>query len=72
LHCTLAVSSCYGKDLGIITKGGDLAIHYRGEAHIFVCFPGMMEESGANNAQKRLLQPMTCLGITAPKKLSVV
>jgi hypothetical protein len=38
------VSSCCGKDLEIITEGGDLAIHVRGEAHSFVCFAGMVEE----------------------------
>jgi hypothetical protein len=60
LHCILAVSSCCGKDLGTITKGGGIAIHFRGEAHSFVCFAGMLK-----NAQKSLshLQWMTCLGI---------
>jgi hypothetical protein len=29
LHCILAVSCC-GTDLGIITEGGGLAIHFRG------------------------------------------
>jgi hypothetical protein len=46
VHCAyytffsvLAVSLCCGKDLGIITEVG--------EPHSFVCFAGMVEESGA-------------------------
>jgi hypothetical protein len=35
-----------GNDLRIITGDGGLAIHFRGEAHSFVCFAGMVEESG--------------------------
>jgi hypothetical protein len=31
------------KKLGIITEGGGLAIFFRGEAHSFVCFAGMVE-----------------------------
>jgi hypothetical protein len=31
--------------LGIITEGGGLVIHFRGEAHSFVCFAGMVEEN---------------------------
>jgi hypothetical protein len=41
------MSSYCGKDLGIITEGGGLAIHFRGEAHSFVCFTGMVEENRA-------------------------
>jgi hypothetical protein len=59
-------SSCCGKNLGIITEGGCLAIHFRGEAHSFVCFAGMVDESGVKKCSKQLshLQCMTCLGIT--------
>jgi hypothetical protein len=42
------VSSNCGKDLGVITEGGGLAIHFRGEAHSFVCFTDMVE----NGAEK--------------------
>jgi hypothetical protein len=49
------VSSCYGKDLGIITEDGSLAIHCRSEAHSFVCFAGMVEESGAENCSEKAL-----------------
>jgi hypothetical protein len=66
LHCILAVSSCCGKDLGIIIKGGGLAIQVRGKAHSFVCFAGMVEESGAEKKRLFHLQRMTCLqGITS-------
>jgi hypothetical protein len=53
--------------VGIIAESGGLAIHFRGEAHSFVCFAGMVEESGSKNTKKRLshLQRMTCLEITA-------
>jgi hypothetical protein len=61
LHCKLAVSSCCGKDLGIITKGVGLAVLFRGEVHFFVCFAGMVEESGAEESH---LQRMTCLRIS--------
>jgi hypothetical protein len=32
--------------LEIIIEGGGLAVHFRGEAHSFVCFAGVVEESG--------------------------
>jgi hypothetical protein len=48
----LAVSWCCGKDLGIITECGPLAISFRVEAHSFLCFAGMMKQRRA------------CLGIT--------
>jgi hypothetical protein len=57
------VSACCGEDLRIITKGGGLAIHFRGEAHSFVYFADMVEESVA----EKLLSPLQrvmCLGIT--------
>jgi hypothetical protein len=60
LHCILAVSSCYGKDLGIITKGGGLAIHFRSEAHPFVCFASMVEESEAEKYSEKALSPYIC------------
>jgi hypothetical protein len=50
LHCILAV--CCEKHLGIITEGSDLAIHFRGDAHSFVCFAGMVEESGAEKCSE--------------------
>jgi hypothetical protein len=65
------VSSCCGKDLGIITGGGSLAIHFRGEAHFFVCFAGMVAESGAEKCSEKSLshlQQMTCLGITGGRR----
>jgi hypothetical protein len=39
--------SCCEKALRIITECGGLAIHFRSEGHTFVCFAGMVEESGA-------------------------
>jgi hypothetical protein len=60
MHCILAVSLCCGKDLGIITEGGDL--------DIFVVRPIFSYASlvwwkrvELKNAH---LQPMTCLGIS--------
>jgi hypothetical protein len=50
-----AVSSCCGKDLGIIIEGGGLTIHFRGEAHSFLCLTGMVEESGAEKCSERAL-----------------
>jgi hypothetical protein len=52
--------------LRIITDGGGLAIHFRGEAHSFVCFAGIVEEVKLKNAQKMYshFQRMTCLGVT--------
>jgi hypothetical protein len=41
--------------LGIIAEGGVLAIHFRGEAHSFVCFAGMVEESGAEKCSEKAL-----------------
>jgi hypothetical protein len=41
-----------GKTFGIITEGGGLAIHFRGEAHFFICFAGMVEESGAEKCSE--------------------
>jgi hypothetical protein len=38
LHCILSVSSSCGKELGIITKGGGLAIYFRGGTHSFVSY----------------------------------
>jgi hypothetical protein len=55
LHCILALSSCCGKDLRIITEGGGLGIHFRGEAHSFVCFAGMVEERGAEKCSVKAL-----------------
>jgi hypothetical protein len=55
VHCILAVSSCCGKDLGIITEGGGLIIHFRGGTHSFVCFAGMVDESGAENCSEKAL-----------------
>jgi hypothetical protein len=46
------VASCCGKDLGIITEEGGLAIHYRGEAHSFA---GMVQENGAENCSEKVL-----------------
>jgi hypothetical protein len=43
------------ENLGIITEGGGLAIHFRGEAHSFVCFAGMEEESGAEKCSEKSL-----------------
>jgi hypothetical protein len=45
--CILSVSSSCGKDLRNITKGSGLAIPFRDEAHSFVCFAGMLDESGS-------------------------
>jgi hypothetical protein len=45
----------YWKDLGIITEGGGLAIHFRGDFRSFVCFAGMVEESGAKKCSKTAL-----------------
>jgi hypothetical protein len=42
--------------VGNITIGGGLAIHFRGEAYSFVCFSGMVEESGAKKFS------LTCSG----------
>jgi hypothetical protein len=47
------MSSCGAK------KGGGLVIHFRGEAHSFVCFAGMLEESRADKCSK------TALSLTA-------
>jgi hypothetical protein len=55
LHCILAVSSCCEKDLGIIIEGGGLIIHFRGEAHSFVCFAGMVEKRGAKKCSETAL-----------------
>jgi hypothetical protein len=47
-----SVASCCRKDLGIITEGGGLAIHFRGEANLLVLVlvhTGMVEESRAEN-----------------------
>jgi hypothetical protein len=55
MHCILAVSPCCGKELGIITEGGGLSIHTRGEAHSFVCFAGMVEKSGAEKCSEKAL-----------------
>jgi hypothetical protein len=41
--------------LGIITEGGGLAIHFRGEVHPFVCSAGMVEESGAEKCSETAL-----------------
>jgi hypothetical protein len=41
--------------LGFITEGGGLTIHFRGEAHFFVCFAGMVEESGAEKCSEEYL-----------------
>jgi hypothetical protein len=51
----IAVSSCCGKDLRIITEGGGLAIHFRGKAHSFVCFAGLVEENGAEKCSEKSL-----------------
>jgi hypothetical protein len=55
LHCILAVLSCCGKDLRTITEVGGLSIHFRGEPHSFVCFVGMVEESGAEKCSEKSL-----------------
>jgi hypothetical protein len=55
LDCILAVSLCCGKDLRIIAEGSGLAKHFRGEAHSFVCFAGMVEESGAEKCSEKTL-----------------
>jgi hypothetical protein len=55
MHSILAVSSCCAKKLRIITEGGGLALHFRGEVHSFVCFAGMMEESGAEKCSEMAL-----------------
>jgi hypothetical protein len=55
MHCILAVSSCCVKYLGIITEGGGLAIHFCGNAHSFLCFAGMVEESGAEKCSETAL-----------------
>jgi hypothetical protein len=55
LNCILAVSSFCRKDLGIITEGGGLALHFRGEVHSLVFFAGMMEESGAEKCSEMAL-----------------
>jgi hypothetical protein len=39
-------------DLGIITEGVDLNIHFRGEAHSFLCFAGMVEERGTEKCSE--------------------
>jgi hypothetical protein len=44
-----------GENLGIIIKGGGLTIHFRDEAHSFVCFAGMVEESGAEKCSETAL-----------------
>jgi hypothetical protein len=41
--------------LWVITEGGGLAIHFRGEAQSFVCFAGMVKESGAENCSEKAL-----------------
>jgi hypothetical protein len=46
-HCILVMLSWAGKDLGTSTVGDGLAIHFRGKAHAFVCFAGMVEEGRA-------------------------
>jgi hypothetical protein len=53
LHIGSVVMLC--ERLGIITKGGGLAIHFRGEAHSFVCFAGMVEESEAEKCLEKAL-----------------
>jgi hypothetical protein len=40
--------------MGIITEGGSLAIHFRGGAHSFICFAGMVKESGAEKCSEKL------------------
>jgi hypothetical protein len=42
-----------------ITDGGGLAIHFRGEAYCFVCFAGVMVESGSEKC------PETALSLAA-------
>jgi hypothetical protein len=67
LHCILAVSSCCGKDLRIITKGGGLAI-YTSVVRLFLSYASLVWWKRVNlkNAQQRLfhLHRMTCLGNT--------
>jgi hypothetical protein len=55
----MILSLCCGKDLGIITECGGLAIQFGGEAHSFVCFAGMVEENGAEKCSEKAL---TCSG----------
>jgi hypothetical protein len=59
-------------DLRIITEGGGLAIHFHGEANYFVCFTGIVEESGAEKCSEKALclQRMTCLEITGGMRLT--
>jgi hypothetical protein len=54
-HCILAVPFCCGKDVGIITEGRRLSIHFRGEAHSLVCFAGMVEKSLAEKCSETAL-----------------
>jgi hypothetical protein len=42
------------KTWGLSPKGG-LAIHFRGKAHSFVCFAGVVEESGAEKFSEESL-----------------
>jgi hypothetical protein len=44
-----------GKTWGLSPKGSGLTIHFRGEAHSFVCFAGMVEESGAEKCSETAL-----------------
>jgi hypothetical protein len=48
-----------GKTWGLSPKLMAWAIHFRGEAHYFVCFAGMVEKSGAEECSEK------CLSLTA-------
>jgi hypothetical protein len=54
-YAKLALHISCGQDMGTITKGGGLAIHFRGEAHSFVCFAGLVEESEAEKYSEKTL-----------------
>jgi hypothetical protein len=41
--------------IGDYHQGGGLAIHFRGEAHSFICFASMVEESGAEKCSENAL-----------------
>jgi hypothetical protein len=45
--------------VGVITEGDGLAIYFRGEAHSFVCFAGMVIESGAEKCSEKALSLAT-------------
>jgi hypothetical protein len=56
-----SVVELWEKNLEIITEGGGLALHFHGEAHSFVCFAVIVEESGVKKCSEKALSPVAIL-----------